>query len=74
MSHDEELAGIITKFAELDLLDWLATPSRAWLDAANRKDATEALIAAIAEADAGCGSCGCELDPLYKRALTLLRA
>jgi hypothetical protein len=31
------------------------------------------LIKAVDQADKECGSCGCEFDPLYKRALELLR-
>ena len=31
-----------------------------------------ALIEAIRQADAVCGRCGCELDPLYRRAIALL--
>ena len=30
------------------------------------------LVSAIKQADKECGTCGCELDPLYKRALELL--
>ena len=30
------------------------------------------LISAVKEADSQCGSCGCEFDPLYKKALNLL--
>ena len=40
-----------------------------WLDGKSDK---ESLISAIKQADEECGSCGCELDPLYKRALELL--
>ena len=35
---------------------------------------SEGLIKAIKLADEQCGSCGCEFDPLYKRALVLLKA
>ena len=49
----------------------IAIPARQWL---NGYADTQELIAAIREADAQCGSCGCELDPLYKRALKLLGA
>lgn len=63
----EELVKIITKFAESgwDLID---APSKAWLEGRGDKDK---LIAAIEQADKECGSCGCEYDPLYKRALEL---
>ena len=32
----------------------------------------ETLVSAIRQADEECGSCGCEFDPLYKRALELI--
>ena len=44
-------------------------PSKAYLDGKTSKDE---LIAAVKEADKQCGSCGCEYDALYKRALQLL--
>ncbi|MHB1000727.1 MAG: hypothetical protein ACYC27_15915 [Armatimonadota bacterium] len=72
-----ELVGIVTKFAESgwDLID---VPSRAWLELADggeaSKDAAIALVAAVEKADEECGNCGCEFDPLYKRALELLHA
>ncbi len=63
----EELVQIITKFAESgwDVID---APSKAWLAG---EGSTGSLVAAIEEADKECGSCGCEFDPLYKRALEL---
>ena len=63
-----ELREILEKFASCgwELID---KPSRDWLEG---KDNCEELIAAIQEADKVCGSCGCEFDPLYKRALELL--
>lgn len=71
MQNNQELVDIVTKFTESG---WgvIDAPSRAWL--ANRSDATArtALVAAVKEADAVCGSCGCEFDPLYKRALEIL--
>ena len=69
--QDEELVDLIVKFAGSGW-DVLVAPSRAWLVAGNRKEAAGALVAAIEQADATCGRCGCEFDPLYKRALTLL--
>ena len=65
---NDELKVILEKFAQCgwDLIDG---PSKAYLDGTGDRDA---LIAAVKEADAQCGSCGCELDPLYKRALELL--
>ena len=71
-----ELITIIEKFAESgwDLIDG---PAKAWLstDAEGKTDETitAKLVEAIAQADKECGSCGCEFDPLYKRALELLR-
>ncbi|NLT15499.1 MAG: hypothetical protein GXY05_14285 [Clostridiales bacterium] len=63
----EELVRIMNKFAGSgwDLID---APSQAWLDGSGNRNK---LIAAIEEADKVCGSCGCEFDPLYKRALEL---
>lgn len=43
--------------------DLIAIPAQAWLD--GKRD-TEALMSAIKQADKECGSCGCDLDPLYK--------
>ena len=66
----ETLQEILKKFADCGW-DLIAAPSQQWLD--GNANTTE-LIAAIQEADAQCGSCGCELDPLYKKALNLLGA
>jgi hypothetical protein len=62
-----ELKEIMTKFAESGW-DLIAVPAKAWL--AGKGNKTE-LIAAIEQADEECGTCGCELDPLYKKALLL---
>lgn len=76
INQDDELNKIITKFAESgwDVID---APSIKWLNSnLNEKvseTVTNELIAAIETADSECGSCGCEFDPLYKRALVLLR-
>jgi hypothetical protein len=75
LDQENELTKIITKFAESgwDLID---TPSKTWLNVNDNgeisKTVTEELIAAVKQADNECGSCGCEFDPLYKRALELL--
>ena len=47
----------------------IADPAQEWLDGKSNKDT---LISAIKRADKECGSCGCGLDPLYKRTLELL--
>ena len=62
-----ELKSIMIKFAESgwDLID---APAKAWLEGKGNK---KALISAIEQADKECGSCGCEFDALYKRALEL---
>lgn len=67
---NEELTIIITKFAEAgwSLID---EPSKARLD---DKKGNEDLLPIIEQADKECGSCGCEFDPLYKKALEFLRA
>lgn len=44
--------------------------SKAWLD---DKKGNEKLLSIIEQADKEFGSCGCEFDPLYKKALELLR-
>lgn len=64
----EELKIIMEKFAASgwDVIDG---PAKQWLAGTADRDV---LIQAIQEADAVCGSCGCEFDPLYKRALALL--
>lgn len=64
-----ELNDIMTKFAESGW-DLIAGPAKQWLDGTADK---ENLIAAITQADEECGSCGCDFDPLYKRALELLK-
>ena len=64
----DELRVIMEKFAACgwDLIDG---PAKQWLEG---KIDNAALIPVMKEADAQCGSCGCEFDPLYKRALELL--
>lgn len=66
----EELIAIISKFAESgwDLID---APSKAWISSQQDRTAIDKLTEAINEADKQCGSCGCDFDALYKRALTL---
>jgi len=66
---NEELTKIITKFAESgwSLID---EPSKTWL---NDKKNNEELLPTIVQADKECGSCGCEFDLLYKKAIELLR-
>ena len=64
----EEIKTIMQKFVASGW-DLIAIPAQQWLDG---KSDMESLISAIKQADAECGSCGCELDPLYKRALELL--
>jgi hypothetical protein len=65
---NEELRTILIKFAESgwDLID---APAKEYLDGVDNRTT---LIKAIEQADEQCGSCGCEFDPLYKRALELL--
>lgn len=71
-----ELVKIIEKFAESgwDLID---APAKAWLSTNGEKETDEMitvkLVEAIEQADKECGSCGCEFDPLYKKALELLK-
>lgn len=62
-----ELRDIMVKFADSGW-DLISIPAKEWLDGKGDRDA---LIQAIEEADKECGSCGCEFDALYKRALEL---
>ena len=66
-----ELIEIIKKFSESgwELID---APSIKWLADNKSSNTTTELIKAVEQADKECGSCGCEFDPLYKRALELL--
>lgn len=63
----DELKTIMKRFVASGW-DLIAAPSQAWLDGHGNK---MALVSAIEQADVECGSCGCDLDPLYKRALEL---
>ena len=64
----DELKSIMQKFVASGW-DLIAAPAQQWLDGKFDKDT---LVSAIKQADKECGSCGCELDPLYNRALELL--
>lgn len=64
----EELKIIIEKFVESGW-DLISVPAQQWLDGNVDRNA---LVSALKQADEECGSCGCDLDPLYKRALELL--
>ena len=64
----EELKTIMEKFAASGW-DLIAVPAKKWLEGTVQKDV---LVEAVKQADLECGSCGCEMDPLYKRALELL--
>ena len=64
----EELKTIMEKFAESGW-ELISVPAKQWLEGKGNRDT---LIAAVKQADKECGSCGCKLDPLYKRALELL--
>lgn len=76
-NQKEELVAIVTKFAESgwDLID---APSKKWLSESEAGvpsgEVVSELIKAVEQADVECGSCGCEFDPLYKKALEILRA
>lgn len=63
-----ELHGIMTAFADSGG-ELIAEPAAAYLSGRYNRDA---LIAAIRQADAECGSCGCSFDAMYKRSLELL--
>ena len=75
ISHDserekymEELRSIIERFADSGW-ELISVPSKAWLEGGCDK---ETLVLTIKQADKECGNCGCEFDPLYKKALALL--
>lgn len=67
-----ELVKIVEKFAESgwDLID---APSKNWLAANGSADMAAELLKAVEQADKECGSCGCEFDRLYKKAIELLK-
>lgn len=64
----EELKSIMERFAASGW-ELISIPAQQWLDGKADK---EALASAIRQAEKECGSCGCELDPLYQRALELI--
>lgn len=68
-NNRKELEEILAKFVESSW-DLIAVPSKAWLDG---KGDVKELLAAVEQADKDCGSCGCEYDPLYKKAIRLLK-
>ena len=63
-----ELREIMEKFT-LSGWELICGPAQQWLDG---EIDNGTIIPVIQEADKQCGSCGCEFDPLYKRALELL--
>lgn len=65
----EEIKTIMKKFAQSGW-DLISVPAQEWLD--GKSDVTD-LITAIKQADEQCGNCGCEFDPLYKKALDYFR-
>ena len=64
----EELKSIMEKFVASGW-DLISVPAQQWLDGNADKGI---LVSAIKQVDEECGSCGCDLDPLYKRALELI--
>lgn len=64
----EELKTIMEKFVASGW-DLISIPAKQWLDGNADKDT---LVSAIKQADEECRNCGCDLDPLYKRALELI--
>lgn len=64
----DELRNIMIKFANCNW-DLISIPAKKWLN--NDIDKAE-LVEVIKQADSECGNCGCEFDPLYKKALILL--
>ncbi|HDP98480.1 MAG TPA: hypothetical protein ENN22_04760 [bacterium] len=68
----KELVKIVEKFAESGW-DLIVAPSKKWLAANGSAEMVDELLKAVEQAGKECGSCGCKFDPLYKRALELLR-
>ena len=64
----EKLNQIMERFV-ISGWDLIAVPARNWL--AGKRN-VPAMIAAIQQAEAECGGCGCEMDSLYPQALALL--
>lgn len=65
----EELRSILEKFTDSGW-DLISIPSQGYLAGTV---SGETLLEAVEKADEECGSCGCELDPLYKRCMVLLK-
>ena len=65
----EELKKILKKFVDSGW-DLISVPSQGYLVG---EVSRETLLEAVKQADEECGSCGCELDPLYKRCMVLLQ-
>lgn len=64
----EESKEMMEKFAASGW-ELLSLPALRWLK--GNADGDES-ISAIMRADKECGNCGCEFDPLYKRAIELI--
>lgn len=47
----------------------ISVPVQQWLDGKSDRDT---LISTIKQVDKECGCCGCDVDPLYQRALKLI--
>ena len=69
-SKNEELFMIMTKFADSGW-DLICESSEAWI---NGKKSNDEILPVIVQANDECGRCGCEFDPLYKKAIDLLSA
>lgn len=65
MSELQEIVGEFSKSSWNEL----SKPAKDWI---NGEIDNEALKKVIMQIDSECGSCGCPMDPLYKRALELL--
>lgn len=69
---EEETCGLRTILNRFVESNWqlIQEPTSKWL----KGELSQAeLVSAIQKADQECGTCGCELDPLYKQALTYLK-
>lgn len=68
--EEHELRSILRRFADSGW-ELISAPANAYLCGESCNDE---LIAAVEQANAECGDCGCEYDALYRRFLALKAA
>lgn len=73
MNQRVELINMLTKFENSEW-ELIALSSKKWKQSTNpTKQETFELLEAIEKANIECGSCGCEYDELYKKAILILK-